>query len=205
MSGRGRGRGRGRGQPVDEEPADDQEAGLGQIPQLIAAAFAPFAARMEAFLAGGGVTPPPQTPDTAPGPGAAVVAPPAGAGAALAPEIAVEQEACFRLVERFQKLRAPEFSGGEDPMAAAKWKDDVGNILDLMGVDPVQRHRLAAFSLKGDAGKWYKLQFSQEDRLTLSRDEFVWRFDLQFISYAARTGKETELLTLVQGEMSVSA
>ena len=93
---------------------------MGQIPQLIAAAFAPFAARMEAFLAGGGVTPPIQTPDTAPGPGEAVVAPPAGAGAAIAAEIAAEQEAWLRLVERFQKLRAPEFSGGADPMVAAK-------------------------------------------------------------------------------------
>ena len=79
MSGRGRGRGRGRGQPVDEEPVDDQEAGLGQIPQLIAATFVPFATRIEAFLAGGGVTPPPQNLDTAPGSGAAVVAPPARA------------------------------------------------------------------------------------------------------------------------------
>ena len=111
MSGRGRCRGRGRGQPVDEDPTVDQEAGLGQIPQLIAAAFAPFAARMEAFLAGGRVTPPPQTPDTAPGPGATVMAPPAGAGAAMAAEIAAEHKVRLRLVERFQKLRAPEFQG----------------------------------------------------------------------------------------------
>ena len=69
----------------------------------------------------------------------------------------------------------------------------------------MQRHRLAAFSLKGDAGKWYKLQFSQEERLNLPWDKFVWRFDLQFISSAARAGKERELLTLEQGEMSVTA
>ena len=87
----------------------------------------------------------------------------------------------------------------------SKWKENVRNILDLIGVDQVQRHCLAAFSQKGDAGKWYKLQFSQEERLTLAWDEFVWRFDLQFISSSARAGKERELLTLEQGEMSVTA
>ena len=73
-----------------------------------------------------------------------------------------------------------------------------------MGVDNIQRQKLAAFSLKGDASKWYRAQFSAMDRLTISWDEFVWRFDLQFISSAAKAGKEAELLRLEQGDMSVA-
>ena len=80
----------------------------------------------------------------------------------MVPQVpAIDQEAWLRLVERYQKFRAPKFQGGSDPLVADKWKEDVGNILCLMGVDPVQRQRLAAFSLKGDASKWYRSQFSE--------------------------------------------
>ena len=97
----------------------------------------------------------------------APVVPPEAAAAAA------KQEIWLRLVERYQKLRAPEFSRGSDPLVVDNWKEDVGNILDLMGVDPIQRQRLAAFSLKGDASKWYRAQFSVAERLTIGWDEFV--------------------------------
>ena len=66
---------------------------------------------------------------------------------------AIDQEVWLRLIERYQKFRAPDFQGGSDPLVADKWREDVSNILSLMGVDPVQRQWLAAFSLKGDASK----------------------------------------------------
>ena len=78
---------------------------------MLADALASFAARvgaLEALFAGGGAIPPPP-PTLEAGPGAAVVAPPAGAAVA-----ATEQEIWLRLVERYQKLRAPEFLGGAD-------------------------------------------------------------------------------------------
>ena len=34
-----------------------------------------------------------------------------------------------------------------------------------MGMNPIQRQKLAAFNLKGDARKWYKMQFSKEKHL----------------------------------------
>ena len=45
-------------------------------------------------------------------------------------------------------------------------EDDLGNILDLMGVDPIPKQRLATFSMKGDASKWYRSQFFKEECLT---------------------------------------
>ena len=88
---------------------------------------------------------------------------------------------------------------------ADKWKRDIGNILDLMGVDRVRRQKLAAFSLKGGASKWYKAYFVEEECSTFTWDEFIRRFDQQFISYAARARKEAELLNLEQGDLSVAA
>ena len=169
MARRGRSKGLGQGQSADAEPAVDHETGLEQIPRIVADLLAPFAARMDAFFAAG-------TPPTPPAPVTPV--PEVTAGVAAVPKAAAaEQEAWMRLIERYQKLRAPDFAGVPDPLVADKWKEDVGNVLSLMGVDPIQRQRLAAFSLKGDARKWYRAQFSEMDRLTVGWEEFAWRFD----------------------------
>ena len=89
-------------------------------------------------------------------------------------------------------------------MRAHKWKEDVSNILDILSVDSIQKQRLASYSLKGDAGRWYQLQFTQEQRMTLTWEDFIYFFDGQYISSAARTGKELELSRLTQGDMSVA-
>ena len=97
------------------------------------------------------------------------------------------------MVERYQKMRAPEFQGSADPLAAHKWKEDVSNILDILNVDSVQKQRLASYSLKVDAGRWYRLQFTPEHRMTLAWEDFVYFFDGQYIFSVVRTGKELEL------------
>ena len=80
----------------------------------------------------------------------------------------------------------------------------MGNILDLMGINPTQRQRLATFNFKGPpsgigCSSW------QEERLTTIWGDFIRRFDLHFIFAAMRAGKEAELLVLEQGDMSVTA
>jgi len=100
-------------------------------------------------------------------------------------------------------LRVPEFHGGSDPLVADKWKEDTDSALSYMGVDSIQRQCLAAYSLKGDAGIWYRSHFSAAERLTTSWEDFLQSFDSQFISSASRAGKEAELLALEQGDMSV--
>ena len=66
------------------------------------------------------------------------------------------------------------------------------NIFDLMGINPTQRQRLATFSLKGDARKWYKTQFYEEERLITTWGEFLRRFDPHLIS---RQGPEGSRVT----------
>jgi len=116
-----------------------------------------------------------------------------------------DREAWLRIVERFMDLGAPEFPGSSDPLIADKWKEDVDVILSMMGVDGVQRQRLAAFRLRGDANMWYKAHFNEKERLTVTWDEFIRRFDQRFISSAAQAGKEAELFSLEQGDSSVAA
>ena len=48
------------------------------------------------------------------------------------------QELWMKTIERYQKLRAPEFQGGFDPLVANKWKEDVSKLLELIRVDPVR-------------------------------------------------------------------
>jgi len=79
----------------------------------------------------------------------------------------------------------------------------VGNILDLMGVDPIPKQKLAVFSMKGDARKWYRSEFSEKECLATTWAQFIRRFDL--ISSATRAGKEAELLALEQWDMCVLA
>ena len=117
----------------------------------------------------------------------------------------MEQGSWVDMIAKFQKLRAPEFDGEKGPLAADKWKEDITNVLELMDVESVQMQRLAAFTLKGDASKWYRSHFTKEERLTATWEEFLYRFDAQYISAAALATKEAELISLEQGDMTVTA
>jgi len=135
-----------------------------------------------------------------------VVVPQLAAAAApvVVPAVA-GQEAWLRLIERFQKMRAPEFQGGSDPQAAVRWREDISSVLSYMGVDSIHRQRLEAYTLKGDAGMWYRARFTEAERLTTDWEYFVYCFEQQFVSSAARARKERELMSLEQGDMSVDA
>ena len=43
----------------------------------------------------------------------------------------------MRMIEKFQKLRTPEFHRKTYPLVADRWKEDMRNILKLMGMDPI--------------------------------------------------------------------
>ena len=142
-------------------PADDQSGGGDQIRQILTELMAPVVERIgaiEGVLAGIHTTPPSPTPETPITPTGVMVTAPGPDG----------QKQWMKMLERYQKLRAPEFQGGFDPLVANKWKEDVSCLLELMGVDPVQSHRLAAFSLKGDARLWYKVHFTKEEMTTVT-------------------------------------
>ena len=107
----------------------------------------------------------------------AAVVPPGGQPA-VDPQLQLAApEQWLRLIERFQKMRAPEFQGGSDAQAAVRWREDISSVLSFMGVDSVHKQRLAAYTLKGDAGMWYRSRFTEEERLTTDWDYFVYCFE----------------------------
>ena len=72
----------------------------------------------------------------------------------------------------------------------------MSNILDMLNVNYVQKQRLAAFSLKGDVGGWYRLRFTPEQRMMVSWETVIYLFDEQYVSAAVKVGKELELARL---------
>lgn len=59
--------------------------------------------------------------------------------------------------------------------------------------------------MKGEAGRWYRSEFTPEERLTLTWGGFLHSFEFQYISSAAKAYKEAELLALEQDDMTVTA
>ena len=171
----GRGRGRAGTRAARPEPAEEASAWADQVTQFVGGLLAPLDARVtmiEEHFAGTTRPPPPErAPDAQPEPAGLQ---PEDVSPVVSP---VDREAWLRIVERFMDLGAPEFPGSSDPLIADKWKEDVDVILSMMGVDEVQRQRLAAFRLRGDANIWYKAHFNEKERLTVTWDEFIRRFD----------------------------
>ena len=190
--------GRGKKRATRSGPAEDQSERGDQLRQILMEVLTPFTARIEALEARLTPTPPPT-----PTPTVILAPPPPTVPVVMAPR-PDGQEQWMRLIERYQKLRAPEFQGGFEPLVANKWKRDVCTLLELIGVEPVQRQRLASISLKGDARMWYDSHFSREEKLTATWEEFERSFDAYFISSAAKAAKEAELIGLEQGDLSVA-
>ena len=161
--------GRGKARATRAGPAEDQGSVGEQIRQVMTEMLTPFATRIGAME--GAITRLTATPSTTPTPPEIPAAPFQYVPVVTAPTGVTTpgtdgQEQWLRVIERYQKLRAPDFQGGFDQLATNKWKEDVSSLLELIGADPVQSHRLATISLKDDARMWYKAQFTKEEMLT---------------------------------------
>ncbi|GMN64088.1 hypothetical protein TIFTF001_033159 [Ficus carica] len=58
------------------------------------------------------------------------------------------------LYERFRWMKAPEFEGPTDPIAADNWLIDIQVILDFMRLTEQEKVLCASFALKKDARHW---------------------------------------------------
>ncbi|GMN19030.1 hypothetical protein TIFTF001_046900 [Ficus carica] len=59
------------------------------------------------------------------------------------------------LYERFRRMKAPEFEGPTDPIAADNWLIDIQVILDFMRLTEQEKVLCASFALKKDARHWW--------------------------------------------------
>ncbi|GMN74374.1 hypothetical protein TIFTF001_052362 [Ficus carica] len=59
------------------------------------------------------------------------------------------------LYERFRRMKAPEFEGTTDPIAADNWLIDIQVILNFMRLTEQEKVLCASFALKKDARHWW--------------------------------------------------
>ena len=59
------------------------------------------------------------------------------------------------LYECFRRMKAPEFEGTTDPIAADNWLIDIQVILDFMRLTEQEKVLCASFALKKDARHWW--------------------------------------------------
>ena len=80
------------------------------------------------------------------------------------------------LYERFRRMKAPEFEGPTDPIAADNWLIDIQVILDFMRLTEQEKVLCASFALKKDARHWWMTVQIRRDVTTMSWQDFVTEF-----------------------------
>ena len=107
-------------------------------------------------------------------------------------------------VRDFTRMNPPEFHRSkvdEDPQA---FVDEVGRVVTIIGVTPVEKAELAAYQLKGVAHIWFE-QWKELRGVDVlpTWDEFKTAFLDHFFPLELREAKMREFLNLRQGGMSV--
>ncbi|GMN64276.1 hypothetical protein TIFTF001_033349 [Ficus carica] len=72
------------------------------------------------------------------------------------------------LYERFRRMKAPEFKGLMDPIAADNWLIDIQVILDFMRLTEQEKVLCASFALKKDARHWWMSVQMRRDVMAMS-------------------------------------
>ncbi|GMN29924.1 hypothetical protein TIFTF001_051747 [Ficus carica] len=76
------------------------------------------------------------------------------------------------LYERFRRMKAPEFEGPTDPIAADNWLIDIQVILDFMRLTEQEKVLCASFALKKDARHWWMTVQMRRDVTAMSWQDF---------------------------------
>ena len=72
------------------------------------------------------------------------------------------------LYERFRRMKAPEFEGPLDPIAADNKLIDIQVILDFMRLTEQEKVLCASFALKKDVRHWWMTVHMRKDVTTMS-------------------------------------
>ncbi|KAI3905796.1 hypothetical protein MKW92_024552 [Papaver armeniacum] len=124
--------------------------------------------------------------------------PPPGGNANGNPRGGGEQAAWLNLLEKFVRLKPPQFEDSSDPLVVDKWKEDIDKIFVAMRCTPVKRQQLAVFQLSGEARKWWMNSAMGLDLNTLTYAQFRERFDARYFPATVRNKKIKEFADLEQ-------
>ncbi|GMN19613.1 hypothetical protein TIFTF001_039854 [Ficus carica] len=107
------------------------------------------------------------------------------------------------LYERFRRMKAPEFEGPTDPIAADNWLIDIQVILDFMRLTEQEKVLCASFALKKDARHWWMTVQMRRDVLAMDWQDFVTEFRAMYYNAEILAAQQDEFTSLQQGSMTV--
>ncbi|XP_059639132.1 uncharacterized protein LOC132281450 [Cornus florida] len=109
-------------------------------------------------------------------------------------------------IRDIRKLGAIEFVGPTDPLDAEKWIEDLEKYFEMMDCTEVQKRKIGAFLLSGEARQWWQSETKMVVDITaMTWDDFKTRFNDKYFPLSVREKKATEFMQLEQNnEMSVS-
>ncbi|GMN70640.1 hypothetical protein TIFTF001_039682 [Ficus carica] len=96
------------------------------------------------------------------------------------------------LYERFRRMKAPEFEGPTDPIAADNWLIDIQVILDFMRLTEQEKVLCASFALKKDARHWWMTVQMRRDFTTMSWQDFVSEFRTMYFNREILAAQQDE-------------
>ncbi|GMN65591.1 hypothetical protein TIFTF001_034662 [Ficus carica] len=100
------------------------------------------------------------------------------------------------LYERFRRMKAPEFEGPTDPIAADNWLIDIQVILDFMRLTEQEKVLCASFALKKDARHWWMTVQMHRDVTTMSWQDFVTEFRSMYYNQEILAAQQDEFMNL---------
>ncbi|GMN40327.1 hypothetical protein TIFTF001_009553 [Ficus carica] len=107
------------------------------------------------------------------------------------------------LYERFRRMKAPEFEGPTDPIAADNWLIDIQVILDFMRLTEQEKVLCASFALRKDARHWWMTVQMRRDVLAMDWQDFVTEFRAMYYNAEILAAQQDEFTSLQQGSMTV--
>ena len=115
-------------------------------------------------------------------------------------------EAKFRRYMRdFERRNPPTFSGGSDVMIAEDWLHRINRIFMVIGLkDDAIRINAATFQFISEAIHWWDVTVISNSIETMKWVDFERLFLGQYFPEAVRNEKMSELLTLKQGDSTVT-
>ncbi|GMN34874.1 hypothetical protein TIFTF001_042131 [Ficus carica] len=100
-------------------------------------------------------------------------------------------------------MKAPEFEGPTDPIAADNWLIDIQVILDFMRLTEQEKVLCASFALKKDARHWWMTVQMRRDVMAMSWQDFVIEFRAMYYNAEILAAQQDEFTSLLQGSMMV--
>ena len=107
------------------------------------------------------------------------------------------------LYKRFKRMKAHEFEGLTDPIAADNWLLDIQVILDFMRLTEQEKVLCASFALKKDAKHWWTTVQMRRDVTAMNWQDFVTEFRAMYCNQEILANQHDEFTNLQQGSMTV--